>query len=62
MTFGYSRDDVGKFLPSYLSAGILQHDPFEVSCIVVWCVISGIENFALLCVKITHPHDSIQTS
>ncbi|RDX97532.1 Pyruvate, phosphate dikinase, chloroplastic [Mucuna pruriens] len=30
MTFGYSRDDVGKFLPIYLSNGILQHDPFEV--------------------------------
>ncbi|KAL6971394.1 pyruvate, phosphate dikinase [Sarracenia purpurea var. burkii] len=30
MTFGYSRDDVGKFLPIYLSKGILQHDPFEV--------------------------------
>ncbi|KAM0954285.1 putative pyruvate, phosphate dikinase [Dioscorea sansibarensis] len=30
MTFGYSRDDVGKFLPIYLSHGILQHDPFEV--------------------------------
>ncbi|RHN64189.1 putative pyruvate, phosphate dikinase [Medicago truncatula] len=30
MTFGYSRDDVSKFLPTYLSAGILQHDPFEV--------------------------------
>ncbi|KAK8457831.1 hypothetical protein SEVIR_3G253900v4 [Setaria viridis] len=30
MTFGYSRDDVGKFLPIYLSQGILQHDPFEV--------------------------------
>ncbi|KAL1548529.1 pyruvate, phosphate dikinase [Salvia divinorum] len=30
MTFGYSRDDVGKFLPVYLSKGILQHDPFEV--------------------------------
>ncbi|KVH91443.1 ATP-grasp fold, subdomain 1 [Cynara cardunculus var. scolymus] len=30
MTFGYSRDDVGKFLPVYLSQGILQHDPFEV--------------------------------
>ncbi|KAK9092978.1 hypothetical protein Syun_027889 [Stephania yunnanensis] len=29
MTFGYSRDDVGKFLPIYLSKGILQHDPFE---------------------------------
>ncbi|KAH7676833.1 Pyruvate phosphate dikinase protein [Dioscorea alata] len=30
MTFGYSRDDVGKFLPIYLSHGVLQHDPFEV--------------------------------
>ncbi|XP_057730131.1 pyruvate, phosphate dikinase 2-like [Arachis stenosperma] len=30
MTFGYSRDDVGKFLPIYLSSGILQSDPFEV--------------------------------
>ena len=31
MTFGFSRDDVGKFLPIYLSKGILQSDPFEVS-------------------------------
>ncbi|CAO2817809.1 unnamed protein product [Amaranthus hypochondriacus] len=30
MTFGYSRDDVGKFLPIYLAQGILQTDPFEV--------------------------------
>ncbi|OVA11399.1 PEP-utilizing enzyme [Macleaya cordata] len=30
MTFGYSRDDVGKFLPTYLSQGILQSDPFQV--------------------------------
>ena len=30
MTFGYSRDDVGKFLPIYLSKGILQNDPFQV--------------------------------
>ncbi|KAK9107005.1 hypothetical protein Syun_023016 [Stephania yunnanensis] len=29
MTFGYSREYVGKFLPIYLSKGILQHDPFE---------------------------------
>jgi pyruvate,orthophosphate dikinase len=28
MTFGYSRDDVGSFLPSYLSQGILLDDPF----------------------------------
>jgi hypothetical protein len=31
MTFGYSRDDVGKFIPIYLAQGILQHDPFEVT-------------------------------
>ncbi|MDH3648056.1 MAG: pyruvate, phosphate dikinase [Saprospiraceae bacterium] len=29
MTFGYSRDDVGKFLPVYLSKGILKVDPFQ---------------------------------
>ena len=28
MTFGFSRDDVGKFLPHYLKAGILSDDPF----------------------------------
>jgi pyruvate,orthophosphate dikinase len=30
MTFGYSRDDVAKFLPDYLQKGLLQHDPFSV--------------------------------
>lgn len=30
MTYGYSRDDIGKFLPFYLTKGILQNDPFEV--------------------------------
>ena len=30
MTFGFSRDDVGSFLPTYLKAGVLQEDPFEV--------------------------------
>ena len=30
MTFGYSRDDSGKFLPIYLEKGILKADPFEV--------------------------------
>lgn len=28
MTFGYSRDDVGSFLPTYLKEDILQDDPF----------------------------------
>ena len=30
MTFGYSRDDAGKFLPVYLKKGILKSDPFQV--------------------------------
>lgn len=30
MTFGYSRDDAGKFLPIYIEKGILQEDPFQV--------------------------------
>ena len=30
MTFGYSRDDVAKFLPIYIDKGILKHDPFAV--------------------------------
>jgi len=30
MTFGYSRDDAGKFLPVYLEKGILKEDPFQV--------------------------------
>ncbi|MFT4223697.1 pyruvate, phosphate dikinase [Dysgonomonas sp.] len=29
MTFGFSRDDVGKFLPVYLEKGILKDDPFQ---------------------------------
>ncbi|HBT38573.1 MAG: Pyruvate phosphate dikinase [Thermotoga sp. 50_1627] len=29
MTFAFSRDDVGKFLPEYLEKGILEHDPFK---------------------------------
>ena len=29
MTFGFSRDDVGKFLPVYFKMGILERDPFE---------------------------------
>jgi phosphoenolpyruvate synthase/pyruvate phosphate dikinase len=30
MTFGYSRDDVGSFLPQYVEDGILEYDPFAV--------------------------------
>jgi len=29
-TFGLSRDDVGRFLPFYISQGILKDDPFQV--------------------------------
>ena len=29
MTFGYSRDDAGTFLPDYLEKGILEKDPFQ---------------------------------
>ncbi len=28
MTFGFSRDDIGKFLPHYIQRGILKVDPF----------------------------------
>ena len=28
-TFGFSRDDIGGFLPEYLESGILDHDPFQ---------------------------------
>ncbi len=28
MTFGFSRDDIGKFLPTYIERGILKIDPF----------------------------------
>jgi len=30
MTFGYSRDDAGTFLPIYIAKGILKNDPFQV--------------------------------
>jgi len=30
MTFGYSRDDAGSFLPVYLKKGILKDDPFQI--------------------------------
>ena len=28
MTYGYSRDDIGRFLPQYIESGVLPHDPF----------------------------------
>jgi pyruvate,orthophosphate dikinase len=29
MTYGYSRDDAGRFLPQYIESGVLAHDPFQ---------------------------------
>ena len=29
LTFGFSRDDIGTFLPAYLERGVLRDDPFE---------------------------------
>jgi pyruvate, orthophosphate dikinase len=29
-TFGFSRDDINKFLPAYLAEGLLKQDPFQV--------------------------------
>ena len=29
LTFGYSRDDAGTFLPDYVAKGILPADPFQ---------------------------------
>ncbi len=47
MTFGFSRDDVGSFVPEYLAQGILAHDPFQsidqegVGVLVSTAVIKG---------------------
>ncbi len=29
MTYGYSRDDIGSFLPDYIEKGVLERDPFQ---------------------------------
>jgi pyruvate,orthophosphate dikinase len=29
MTSGFSRDDVGKFIPEYISQGLFKFDPFQ---------------------------------
>ncbi|GJV70669.1 pyruvate, phosphate dikinase, chloroplastic [Tanacetum coccineum] len=38
MTFRYSLDDVGKFLPGYLAQGLLEHDPFKLA---LYCHFKG---------------------
>ena len=30
MTFGFSRDDIGAFVPAYIQKGILSVDPFQI--------------------------------
>ncbi|MDG6229523.1 MAG: pyruvate, phosphate dikinase [Candidatus Thermoplasmatota archaeon] len=30
MTYGFSRDDVGKFIPEYIKKGLFKYDPFEM--------------------------------
>ena len=30
MTFGFSRDDIGKFLPVYMEKNLLKNDPFQI--------------------------------
>ena len=30
MTLGFSRDDIAKFLPTYLDKGLLKNDPFQI--------------------------------
>ena len=30
MSFGFSRDDIGAFVPSYIEQGVLKHDPFQI--------------------------------
>jgi pyruvate,orthophosphate dikinase len=30
MAFGYSRDDVGSFVPQFVESGILKKDPFQI--------------------------------
>lgn len=47
LTFGFSRDDAGKFLPEYVARKVLPHDPFVsidvqgVGALVEWAVQRG---------------------
>ena len=46
MTFGFSRDDAGKFLPTYERAGILTANPFET------IDVEGVGSLVRLCVRL----------
>jgi pyruvate,orthophosphate dikinase len=62
LTFGFSRDDAGKFLPEYVSRKILPVDPFVsidtegVGALVKWAVEKGRSSRAKLKVGICGEH------
>jgi pyruvate,orthophosphate dikinase len=45
MTYGYSRDDVGKFLPQYLQMRLLKADPFQT------VDVEGVGRLVKLCIQ-----------
>jgi len=45
MTYGYSRDDVGKFLPQYLQMRLLKADPFQT------VDVDGVGRLVKLCIQ-----------
>ncbi|MEK7528883.1 MAG: pyruvate, phosphate dikinase, partial [Patescibacteria group bacterium] len=61
-TFGYSRDDAGKFLPAYMDQGILERDPTEsidkngVGELMKMCVAKGRSTKPLLEIGICGEH------
>jgi len=62
MTYGYSRDDAGKFLPEYVNRKILPGDPFVsvdqegVGMLMDWAVTNGRKTRAKLKVGICGEH------
>jgi pyruvate,orthophosphate dikinase len=62
MTYGFSRDDAGKFLPEYVGRKILPGDPFVsidaegVGALMEWAVTKGRERRANLKVGICGEH------
>ena len=55
MTYGYSRDDIGKFLPFYLDKKLLPADPWQqvkAISILSWCA-SGLHPLLSQCVRLT---------
>jgi pyruvate,orthophosphate dikinase len=62
MGFGFSRDDIGSFLPDYLEKGILPKDPFQtldqggIGLLLEWAVKKGRETRPSLKVGICGEH------